>query len=361
MSNILDYITWRGDLSFAAAPFNEVDGLILAQLSMFRWENGLEDGASARLSELYEPMNYQPVSVGFTMDNDMKLLERVTHSRRFGEITLSGYVHAFDEAAEKQFAAITLHLDDGTAYVSFRGTDNTLVGWKEDCNMAFSTPVPAQQAAKEYLDAAAARDACALRVGGHSKGGNLAMYAAATAAQAARDKLIAVYNNDGPGLSDRMDAPALYARIAGRLRSFVPQGSIVGMLLAHPDEYTVVKSKSVSILQHDPYSWQVEGPVFVRMPGLSRDSARFDAAFRQWLGDVSDDDREVLIDTLFTVLAAANSQTFGREFWQAVVRNPVPVLSAMKDVEPGDRRRIARMIADLAAKVRTAEAEDSRG
>lgn len=361
MSNILDYITWRGDLPFAAAPFNEVDGLILAQLSMLRWENGLEEGESARIEALFEPMNRQPVSVGFTAENDLRLLDRIAHCPRFGAITLRDYTRAFDEAAGMQFAAVTLCLDDGTAYVSFRGTDSTLVGWKEDCNMAFSTPVPAQEAARAYLEAAARRFSGPLRVGGHSKGGNLAMYASACADEATRERILEVYNNDGPGLSDRMNAPALYARITGRLRSFVPQGSVVGMLLAHPDRYVVVRSNSVSILQHDPYSWQVEGPAFVHLPSLSRDSARFDAAFRKWLGGVDEDDREVLIDTLFGVLAATNAQSFGREFWQGLARNPKSVLGAIQGIDPERRRRVSRMLTDLgAAVVRPGEADRQR-
>ena len=149
--------------------------------------------------------------------------------------------------------------------------------------MALSGAVPAQRDAADYLLWAATAYDGPLRVGGHSKGGNLAMYAATTVDQAVRDRLVLVYNFDGPGLSDCMDAATLYARVAGRLRSFVPQGSIVGMLLAHPDEYAIVRSKSISIFQHDPYSWQVEGPGFVRMPELSGDSRMFEAGFRQWL------------------------------------------------------------------------------
>lgn len=347
MSNILDYITWRGDLPFAAAGFNEVDGLILAQMSMLRWEHALGPGESARVMDTFATMNQPPVSVGFTTEDDAKLLHAVTHCARFGEIVLQNYERAFDEGAQKQFAAVTLLLDDGTAYVSFRGTDATLVGWKEDCNMAFSKPVPAQEAARDYLRAALKRFPGPLRVGGHSKGGNLAMYAAARVG--APGRIISVFNNDGPGLSDRMNAAALYRRIAGRLHSYVPQGSIVGMLLQHPDEYTVVKSNSVSILQHDPYSWQVEGPAFVRMPGLSRDSARFDAAFRKWLSGIDEANRELLIDTLFSVLAATKSQTFGREFWQGLARNPGGVLSAIQNIDAEKRRRVTKMLTDLGA------------
>ena len=316
---------------------------------MLRWENGLAEGETALIRDLFEPMNHQPVSVGFTGENDLKLLHAVTHCERFGGMTLRDYARVFDEGSETQFAAVTLALDDGTAYVSFRGTDSTLVGWKEDCNMAFSRPVPAQEAARAYLEAEANRFPGRLRAGGHSKGGNLAMYAAATVSDATRARILGVYNNDGPGLSDRMNADALYGRIRRLLHSYVPQGSIVGMLLDHPDAFSVVKSNSVSILQHDPYSWQVEGPAFVRMPALSRDSARFDAGFRAWLGRVGEDDRELLIDKLFNVLSATNATHFGREFWQGLARNPGSVISAIQDITADQRRRITKMLTDLGA------------
>lgn len=349
MSNILDYIAWRGDLPFSAAPFNEVDALILAQLSMMRWENGLGPGETAQIRDVFEPMNHPPVSVGFTPENDLRLLRLIAPSVRFGGIVLRGYERAFDERSETQFAAVTLELDDGTAYVSFRGTDSSLVGWKEDCNMAFARRVPAQESAQKYLEAMAHSFPGRLRVGGHSKGGNLAIYAAASASAEVLDRIIAVYNHDGPGLSDKMNADAMYGRIRGRLYSFVPQYSIVGMLLNHPDAYTVVKSNSVSIFQHDPYSWQVEGPAFVHMPGLTRESARFDAGFRAWLGKVDDEDRELLIDSLFDVLSATQASHFGPEFWQGLARNPKTVIAAIQDINSDQRKRITRMLTDLGA------------
>ena len=186
-----------------------------------------------------------------------------------------------------------------------------------------------------------------IRVGGHSKGGNLAMYAATTAEEAVRERLEAVFNFDGPGLSDCMDAATLYARVAGRLRSFVPQGSIVGMLLAHPDAYAIVKSKSISIFQHDPYSWQVEGPGFVRMPELSGDSRRFEAGFRQWLAAQDEVSRAELVDTLFDVLRATDAQNFGREFWLGLAQNGRAVRKAIKDVGPEKAARVWKMITDL--------------
>ena len=345
MSNMLDYIAWRGDLSFTEVPLNEVDGLILAQLAMMRWEQAYT--GAERLRELAARMTQYPVSTGFTGENDRKLIAAVGASARFGELTLSDYVHETDAEAEKQFAAITLHLPDGALYIAFRGTDATLVGWKEDCAMAFSRPVPAQEEAVRYLTAVAAQYTGTLYVGGHSKGGNLAMFAATGVEDDVRARIVTVFNYDGPGLSDRMDAASLYARIAGRLRSFVPQGSVVGLLLAHPDEYTVVESVFVSVFQHDPYSWQVMGPAFLRLPALSAASQRFDLVFRQWLRTVDEQDRMELVETLFSVLSATNARSFGREFWAGLAKNPVAVYSAFSGVDPATRARVLKMIAEL--------------
>ena len=345
MGNMLDYLRWRGDLSVEKVPLGEVDALILAQLSMLRWENAPR--AAGTLAERAEVVLAGPVSAGFTPDEDEKLLRLISGSERFGGATLSDCICEVDEDAGMQFAAVSVRLADGTRFLSFRGTDNTIVGWKEDCSMAFSRPVPAQEAARAYLERIARQYPDPLILGGHSKGGNLAMYAAATADERARGRVTAIYNFDGPGLSDRIDAPALYARLAGRLHSFVPQGSIVGLLLAHPDEYAVVRSNAVGILQHDPYSWQVEGPAFERMPGLSADSARFDGAFRAWLAEMDETDRALLVDTLFGILSATNAQTFGREFWAGLAQNTKAVRAAIDMVDPDTRKRIRRMLADL--------------
>ena len=345
MSNLIDYVNWRGDLSVSAVPVGEVDGLILAQCSMFRWENALD--GSGVLRDVAPLLQEEPVSVGFTAENDKKLLDLLESSKRFGNILLSDYVHETDERSEMQFAAITLHLGKDLHYISFRGTDNSVVGWKEDFNMAFSRPVPAQEAAADYLRFIAGKFAGTFLVGGHSKGGNLAMYASATIEDNVRDRIRAIYNYDGPGLSDKMDAPMLYSRINSRLHSFVPQGSVIGMLLAHPDQYSVVKSNSVSILQHDPYSWQVEQGHFLHLPAVAGESARFEAAFQQWLCEVNETERAELVESLFEVIDATNAQNFGREFWIGLAQNSKAVWKAMSDIGPEKRARVKKMITDL--------------
>lgn len=347
MANLLDFIHWRGDLSFSIVPVGEVDGLILSELSMCRWENGMRETDTALLKDIAIDSEIEPVSVGFTEDNDKKLLESIRDSERYGGVRISDYVKRTDETAEMQFGALTLHLADGTRFVAYRGTDRSFVGWKEDCNMAFSKPIPAQEAATKYIEYIAETYPGPLLVGGHSKGGNLAMYAAATAEESVRARIRAVYNYDGPGLSDMIDAPGLYARITGRLHSFVPQGSIVGLLLAHPDQYTVVKSTGIGILQHDPYTWQVDGPRFMRMNGLSDESARFDIAFRKWIAQMDETERAELVDALFSVLSASKVQSFGKELWLSMAQNPKAVLTAIGQVNAETRKKVAKLISDF--------------
>ena len=346
MSNILDYIHWRGDIPFSCFPVGEVDGLILSQLSMFRWEAGWSRPCLIR--DLSSVLEAEPVSVGFTTDNDKKLLDMILRSERFGNIKITDFVCEVNAENEKQFAAITLHLAEGMTFISYRGTDKSITGWKEDCNMAFSKPVPAQEQAAEYLTAIAEKYPGAIQIGGHSKGGNLAMYAATNVDEKVRERISAVYNYDGPGLSDKMDASSLYKRISGRLHSYVPHGSLVGMLLAHPDKYTVVKSNSIGVLQHDPYSWQVDGPSFVKMDSLAQESVMFDHTFRQWLSGISEEQREELVDTFFNILNATKAEAFDKEFWIRLAENSKEVRTAIEGVSPETKNRITAMLSDFA-------------
>ncbi len=346
MANMLDYIVWRGDLNWNASGMNEIDALILAQLAMAKWEHA--PGRFGLLGDLSGSMTDEDsVSAGFTGQSDRKLLALVHTSARFGAIQLTDYVNEVDREAGIQFSAVTLHLPDGSLYVAYRGTDLSVVGWKEDFALSFDRPTPAQEAALRYLTEAVKRYDGPVCAGGHSKGGNLAMFAASQADEKVRARIRAIYNFDGPGLSDQMDTEPLYARIDGKLCSFVPQGSMIGLLLAHPDEYRIVKSTAIGLLQHDPYSWQVEGPRFLYMPSLSLDSVRFDRIFQEWMKRVDEGDREALTHTLFGFFDAADTGHFGAKFWLSLVQNPLAVQTAVNSVPREVRTRALRAIKEL--------------
>ena len=259
MACILDYLDWRGDLPLQAVPFCEVDAVILTRLSYLPFGGIVGEApvslgdAAARVRRLLGPEgDGREVRNG----RDLLLLDALVDSPRFSALSLAGYVERFDKEAEKQFSAITVLLPDGI-FVAYRGTDGTVIGWKEDFNMGFADHVPAQTDAMAYLEEAAGRYPGTIRVGGHSKGGNLAVYAAAFCAPEIQARILSVQNNDGPGFPDAVAVRESFRRIWPRVHTYLPQSSVVGLLMGHGEAYTIVHSTNSGLKQHDMYSWEV--------------------------------------------------------------------------------------------------------
>lgn len=342
MPNIIDYMAWRADVPLEIAPFNPVDNLILSQLAYLDFSEALSQTSITTLREAATKM--QPNS-----ERDAQLLAATAGGARLGDARVSAYVSELDPDEEKQFAAVTFELADGSAYVAYRGTDDTLVGWKEDFNLAFATPVPAQLAAVRYLDAAAARLGSILRVGGHSKGGNLAVYAAAYASDTTHKRILLVYSNDGPGQSPETILSPGYLLIQPRIRSYIPQSSIVGMLLNPPEDYTVVLSDARGLLQHDPYTWQVQRDGFITVSDTTPGSDYLNLTIREWLASMSSEQRRSFIDALFDFLGASKEQTF--EALIANWRKSAPaLLRSLREMDA----QTARMLMAVGAQLLTA-------
>ncbi len=343
MADLMDYLTWRGDLRFDQAAFCPVDGLILCCLSYVRFEGvvpGWDMPAGVPLRDAAQAFLAQPPSQRVTrVHQDEALLAAAAQTRRFADVRLCGYESRFDPQQERQFAAVTAVLPDGTAAVVYRGTDSTLVGWKEDFNMSFLPVVPAQQDAAAYLVRAAAHTAGPVFVMGHSKGGNLAVYAAASAPDALRPRIKAVWSNDGPGFGQQMLASAGYQAIAGQVQSFVPHSSVVGMLLSHEEAYRVVRSNQVGIWQHDPYSWVLRGPAFDCLDGLTRTSVLLDRTLKNWVAAMAPEQRGAMIDCIYQLFAATNAQTLS-ELPAAGLRNFHQVRQVWRDTTPENKRML---------------------
>lgn len=313
MANIMDYLDWRGDLPLTVSPFNEVDGLILAELSFINFEGIVpppELGRGVPLRDAagtyFARHNGQEIDMGVLVPGRIPdLMCRMAHSVRFGGMLLNGYCELMDDAREQQFAALTVELGDGSIYLSYRGTDDTIVGWKEDLNMGYLEVIPSQTRALEYLGRMTRQYPDAkLRIGGHSKGGNLAAWAAVHLDETLqRQRLIAAYNNDGPGFSrDLVDTPG-YQAVADRLFTYIPASSIVGVLLEHAEDYEVVDSTARSIMQHEPLSWCVEGPRFVHLGQRSQLGQLSDGVLREWIGSMSPREREQFSRAFFDILS----------------------------------------------------------
>jgi len=231
-------------------------------------------------------------------------------SERFGKLLATKYINKIDQEQEKQFAAITVLMPDNTIFVSYRGTDNTIVGWKEDLNMSFKSHIASQISAKKYLEIIAQEyPDKKIRIGGHSKGGNVAVYAATFVNKEIKDRIINVYNNDGPGFCDDVIETPEYKEMIEKVHTYIPQSSVIGRLMNHREKYTVVKSVQKGIMQHDLYSWEVLGKEFVTLEEVTNGSEFVDKTIKEWLENVEPTKREQVIDVVFDILNTTDAQT----------------------------------------------------
>ena len=305
--NIMDYLEWYGNFDFDVLKFNEVDNLILCELSYAKLdgivpEEGDDDYISIREAALELDRSGTMENCCRLEQNAGKLLFAMAESKRYRKARLYNYVNKHDFENQEQFCALHIDLDDGTTFVSFGGTDDSLLGWKEDLNMAYEMPVPAQEEAIRYFEATLNDRNKPIRVGGHSKGGNLAIYASLLCNESITKRILKIYNNDGPGFLKPMLETKEYLEIADRIQTIVPETSIIGMLLEHWESYEVVKSNSKGLMQHDGMTWMVCTDKFVKLDELSKESMVIDKTVTAWIGGISDEERSSFIDTLYELL-----------------------------------------------------------
>ncbi len=311
MANMLDYILWRGDLSFRERPLNEVDNLIFCEFGYAKWDGLLPDEGSGEVLFLRDAaIRYVASGRPAPPSTDPGPALRLgALSARFSGAGVSDFVNRVDRANHIQFCALTFHPGDGSLFVAFRGTDSTLTGWREDFSLSYSVRTPAQEAAVRYLEDIAARYPGPIRVGGHSKGGNLALYAASFCNDAVRARIADVYSNDGPGLNEKaVDTPD-YVPLSGCFHLIIPEESVIGVIMNDGTERRVIKSSARGLQQHDPMTWQVLGSAFEEAGGQTGSSVFVDRTVRRWLDDMSDSERQSLTDALFDGMEATGADT----------------------------------------------------
>lgn len=347
MANIFDYIEWRGDLSLSKDKFNEIDNLILARFSYFPFDEIIKENEVVTIKELSERFEKKDIStMPILWEDDVKLFPAMGRSTRFGEMKVTKYVNKISVEQEKQFAAITILMPDDTIYVSYRGTDNTVIGWKEDLNMTFKGHIPSQIDAVKYLEKIAKEYPNKLRIGGHSKGGNLAVYASVFANKKIKKRIINIYNNDGPGFNDEIIETKEYKEMIERVNTYIPQDSIFGRLLNHEEKYTVVKSTQRGVMQHDLYSWQLLGNEFVCLKEVTNGSKFIDKSIKDWLEQIDIEKREQVIDIVFQVINTTKAETVTdlKSHWFSNARI---LLSSYKLVDPESKKMILETLSAL--------------
>ena len=329
MANMMDYLDWRGDLTFEASDFNEVDNLILAQLVYVDFEGivpGIDSDDSIRLkdaSDIFWSRNdAEEILARVSMTKSAPfVMERMAETARFADIRLSKYVNDISNKEQTQFSVVYVTLPDDSVYVAFSGTDNTIVGWHENFNMGYLLETPGQLKAVDYLNRVVTQEQRVLRVGGHSKGGNLAVYAAVNCEPEIQKRIVDVYSNDGPGFRQEVVESEKYQKILPRIKTILPESSIVGMLLEHQESFEVVKSSQSGIQQHDATSWEVLGTSFVYVNQVAAQSLMVDKTMKAWLYQLDGEERQAIVDTVFSMLEEADIQTvddFYNSKWKKV-------------------------------------------
>lgn len=311
MANINDYLLWRGDIPIGRKfEFNEIDSMIFARFSYLLFDK-ISMASKEKISSISEKMK-DIDNEQFLYNGDKELITNLGKSERFKDLIVTDYVKINNKKIEKQFGAITIHISNWEMYISFIGTDMTLYGWKEDFNMAFMENVPCQISGKEYLEKMARKyPNKKMRIGGHSKGGNVAIYSAITSSEKIQKRIIKVYNYDGPGFNQTIIDRYENDKIMQKIETYIPQDSIIGRLLNHKEKTTVVLSTEKGILQHDIYSWEVLKDDLIKLEKNTKISEDIDRTVTDWLKTTTPEQRKIFIDSVFELLYSTDANTFG--------------------------------------------------
>lgn len=358
---LFGYLKEYGDIPFAEHPLNNVDNLILCQFSYLKFDGMVpgvkEDKKSVTLKELNAHPKREMLFEDEIYEKDnRKLFEAMLAGRRFRNMKLNCYVNVIEKEWETQFSAVTLILDDGTIYVAFRGTDETIVGWKEDFNMAFLSPVPGQELSVKYLNMVTKRFPNRFYVGGHSKGGNLAVYSAMSCPPRVQERIIRVYSLDGPGFQPKVLEQCGYDRIADRVVKLLPHSSMVGMIFEWDTRYQVVESKSFGLLQHDLYNWRVKDGELIPAHDIYRHAKEKSSVFNEWVMQQDEEHLRLFVDTLYQVISASQADNLIdlTTDWKTSV---LGMLEALKEVDAETMQILKEVVKELFALSRVRKRE----
>ncbi|MBR6572025.1 MAG: DUF2974 domain-containing protein [Clostridia bacterium] len=347
MPNIRDHAMTVGHQKLERRPFDALDALVISQLVYLPMEGHLTYGRTSTIAQAWDFLreNVDPSGFDRFQKKRWALFETCAGLERYRDWGMCDYVNEIDVGREMQFSACTYRLPGGLSCVAYRGTDLTVVGWKEDLNMSYMT-VPSQHEAAEYALRASRRTGDALILCGHSKGGNLSVYAAATTDSSTRERIRRVYAFDAPGVDEETLHSHGYALVNDRIESYLPQSSVVGMLLNYHPVYTVVEAATLGILQHDAMTWQVENGAFVTLAGVDVTGRLTDETIHAWLAGMDMEERRFLVDTLYQVVDAAQAELV-TDLATDWLESAGKMLEAIRGLDSKTRRNVVRLLHSL--------------
>ncbi|MBR5190813.1 MAG: DUF2974 domain-containing protein [Clostridia bacterium] len=356
MADIIDYALLNAHKDFDTLPYSQIDCLIFSELAYLSFDNIVPNSKSRSkgllFSDIAENANYEALfPLERTAERNKKLLNAVAYSKRYGKVRVNYYEDIFDIEKDTQFCAITFILPNGDACIAFRGTDSTITGWKENFNMLFTSPDAAQSHSVVYVDTVAKKIKGNIILTGHSKGGNLAIFAGTMCSQAAKNKIVEIQAFDSPGFTKEFIESKEHIETEKIIKKIMPEESLVGVLLNNRANYRIIKSDGSGINQHDPFLWHIdiENNDFIDGEKLYMSSRFFDATFNEWVFSSTPEQREQFVEALFQIINAFNSENaLSFVEWSDNIKNNSSVAyETLKGLDPETRNLVMHGIGDL--------------
>jgi len=347
--DLIGYIKRFGNDSFDDYPLNEIDSMVICQLTYFDFSNTPVCNIDLNYT-LKEFLNndYQKTRVkGIWNPKKNDLFARILKSaRRYYNMHIGFYNNIIDKETEKQFSACTFQLSNELYYICYRGTDASFVGWKEDFNLGYLENIPSQLMAVTYFENFAKNYPGKYYIGGHSKGGNLAIYAGVMCQQDYQSKIITIFNHDGPGFLPDFYQKVEYGMIKDKIEKTIPKESIVGLLLEQSEDYKVVSSKSILLLQHDLFKWEIEENHLKYVQNVTKFSKHTRNSVNNWIMEMDVETREVFINTIYSLITETNAEYIS-QFLKHGIKNIFIIHKKLKGLDPIIRKTVKKVLGGL--------------
>ena len=350
MNNIMDYLDWRGDIGFDQDGLNEVDNLIFSMVAYLNFDMIKGAQTIEEASKAYKDSKKRGTSKESRdfIKKIERLLDKLAKTQRYRGVTISDYMYKYDHDNESQFCAMTFRFGDWI-YVAYRGTDESLVGFKEDFNMCFSAPVMAQKDAVAYLRQVLNkyRDQ-EVYTGGHSKGGNLAVYSHVGIDGEYRKRIVKIFNNDGPGFTEEILKTPAYRETAKKVIKLLPHGSVVGLLMDDEEEYSIVKAKGDSgIVQHDGFNWDIKGTKFVKRDKFTDQSIRINQTLKLWLASLDREERNKFIDEFYGLIVKSTDASILGDISGKEIQSALAIVKNINSMDEESKKILVSAIKKL--------------
>lgn len=356
MADIIDYALLNAHKDFDTLPYSKIDSLVFSELAYLSFDSIVPNSKSRSkgllFSDIAESESYEALfPLERTAERNKKLLNAVAYSKRYGKVRVNYYEDIFDIEKDTQFCAITFILPNGDACIAFRGTDSTITGWKENFNMLFTSPVAAQSHSVIYVNTVAKKIKGNIILTGHSKGGNLAIYSGSMCSPIVKNKIVEIQAFDSPGFTKEFIESKEHTETEKIIRKFMPEESLVGVLLNNREQYRIIKSEGSGIMQHDPFLWQIdiENNDFIDGEKLYMSSKFFDATFNDWVNSSTPEQREQFVEALFQIINAFNSENALSfvDLTDNIKSNSSVAYETLKGLDPEMRSLVMQGIGDL--------------